>query len=211
VLVLVPVFLVYAAPLPPTDGPSLLEYINDYRLNYMVQLICFVGLAIPGLLLFAALAVALRRVDYSIAALGGLFGVVSEVVSLALAGSPQSLHAGLVVLAGEYEGAGDGRRAALGAAADALIAMTNAVSWAGVVTAAAILLLSSLMRRGGFGSRLATFGIITGVLGILSEAFRTTIGPAFVVYGLLLPIWFAWVGFHLLRVARATEGTSSAH
>ena len=40
------------------------------------------------------------------------------------------------------------------------------------------------------------------VLGIVSEAFRPMIGPAYLLYGLLLPVWFALVGRTLWRLGR---------
>lgn len=90
-------------------------------------------------------------------------------------------------------------------AADALIAATNAVSWAGILTAAGILVLSLVMWRGMFGRALAVVGIVTGVIGLFSEAFRPMIGPAYLIYGLLLPIWFGWVGWKLIRLGTAAH------
>jgi hypothetical protein len=87
-------------------------------------------------------------------------------------------------------------------AADALIAATNAVSWAGILTAAGILVLSLLMRRGSFGTAVAVLGVVAGALGIVSETLRPLIGAAYLLYGLLLPTWFAVVGWKLLRLAR---------
>lgn len=203
VLVLVPVVLVFVAPVPPTEGRAVLEYIAVHKALYLVELVCFVGLAVPALVVFGALAVALWPIDKSIAVLGGLFGIASEVIALALGSSPQSLHGGLIVLSNAYvQAATETRRAELVSAADALIAATNAVSWAGILTAAGILVLSLLMRRGGFGARVAVLGLVTGALGIVSEALRPLIGPAYLLYGLLLPTWFALVGWKLLRLAR---------
>ena len=201
-LVLVPVVLVFAAPLPPTRGAALLEYIAVHRVVYLVELVCFVGLAVPALVVFAAAAVALKEVNKSIAAIGGLFGIASEVIALALGSSPQSLHGGLVVLSNAYQdAAGNAERANLTSAADALIAATNAVSWAGILTAAAILLLSSLMRTAAFfGPVVATIGMLAGAVGIVSEALRPMIGPGYMIYGLLLPLWFALVGWKLLHL-----------
>ncbi|MGV1007272.1 MAG: hypothetical protein ACOYBY_01530 [Dermatophilaceae bacterium] len=201
-LVLVPLVLLVATPVPPESGAALLTYVDEHKASYLVELVCFVGLAVPGLVVFAALAVALRTVDLSIAALGGLVGVVSETIALALGSSPQSLHGGLVVLANQYAHAdSDAGRAGLASAADALAAATNAVSWAGILTAAAILLLSLLLRRRGFGMSLAVLGVITGAIGVVSEALRPVIGPGYLLYGLLLPTWFGWVGWKLLRSA----------
>lgn len=203
VLVLVPVVLVFVAPVPPTAGRAVLEYVAIHKALYLTELVCFVGLAVPALVVFGALTAALWPIDKSIAVLGGLFGIASEVIALALGSSPQSLHGGLVVLSNAYvQAATETRRAELVSAADALIAATNAVSWAGILTAAGILVLSLLMRRGSFGTGVAVLGLVTGVLGIVSEALRPLIGPEYLLYGLLLPTWFALVGWKLLRLAR---------
>lgn len=202
-LVLIPVVLVFVAPVPPTEGRALLEYIGANKDVYLIELVCFVGLAVPALVVFAAVAAAVKHVDKSIAAIGALFGIGSEIIALALGSSPQSLHGGLVILADSYAAAGtDPQRAALASSADTLIAATNAVSWAGILTAAAILLLSLLMRRGPFGTATAVLGILTGAIGIPFEALRPLIGPVYMVYGLALPVWFAMAGAALLRVNR---------
>lgn len=202
VLLLVPVVLVFTAPVPPAEATALLTYVAEHRVVYLTELVCFVGLAVPGLIAFAALAMALRSVEPGLAALGGLLGVSSETIALALGSSPPSLHPGVVLLSQEYAATTDpARRAALEAAAEALIATTNAVSWAGILTAAAILVLSIVGRHAAMGPRLGRLGIVTGVLGIASEAFRPVIGPGYLVYGLLLPLWFALAGHSLVRAA----------
>ncbi len=203
-LVLVPVVLVFTAPLPPTEGAALLEYIASHKVVYLAELVCFVGLAVPALVVFGAAAVALKGVNKSIAAIGGLFGIASEVIALALGSSPQSLHGGLVVLSDAYQDAGTGaERSGLVGAAEALIAATNAVSWAGILTAAAILLLSWVMRMAQFfGPVVGTIGMVAGAAGIAAEALRPVIGPAYMVYGLLLPTWFGLVGWKLLHLHR---------
>ena len=187
-LVVVPVALVFLAPLPPTEGAPLLEYIAEHKAVYLTQLVSFV---------------ALKDLDKSTVVIGGLFGVASEIIALALGSSPQSLHGGLMILSDAYAAAGtEGERAGLVNAAEALIAATNAVSWGGILTAAGILVLSLVMRRGVFGRSTAIIGILAGSVGILSEAFRPLIGSAYLLYGLLLPIWFAMVGWRLLRLER---------
>lgn len=204
-LVLVPVVLVVVAPLPPTRGAALLEYVAAHRAVYLTELVSFVGLAVPAMVVFGAVAVAVAGVDKSVAAIGGLLGVASEVIALALGSSPQSLHGGLLVLGNAYQSADEADRAGLASAADALIAATNAVSWAGILTAAAILLLSWLMRTAPFfGPVLGTIGVIAGAAGIVSEALRPMIGASYMVYGLLLPTWFALVAWKLLHLQRDT-------
>jgi hypothetical protein len=203
VLVVVPVTLVFAAPVPPTDGRAVLEYIAANKVVYLTELISFVGLGVPALVVFTAVAVVLKDVDKNLALIGGLFGVASETIALALGSSPQSLHSGLVVLSDSYRAAStDAQRTSLAGAADALVAATNAVSWAGILTAAGILILSWIMRRGIFARGVAVVGVVTGGLGILSEALRPMIGPVYMIYGLLLPTWFALVGWRLFRLTR---------
>ena len=48
-------------------------------------------------------------------------------------------------------------------------------------------------------------GVAAGGIGVVSEALRPLIGPAYLVYGLLLPIWFAWVGWRLLHLPASTR------
>jgi hypothetical protein len=151
------------------------------------------------------MAVALRETDRSLAATGGLLGVASEVIALALGSSPQSLHGGIVVLSNAYQAAATDDRAGLVGATEALIAATNAVSWAGILTAAAILVLSVVMRRSSlFGPVLSMLGIVVGAVGVVSEALRPLIGPGYMLYGLLLPAWFAAAGWKLLHVEEPT-------
>jgi len=69
------------------------------------------------------------------------------------------------------------------------------------VDKAAILLLSLPMRKASFfGPVVGTIGVVTGTLGIISEALRPMIGPAYLIYGLLLPVWFTLVGWKLLHL-----------
>ena len=56
------------------------------------------------------------------------------------------------------------------------------------------------MRQGIFGRSLAVLGILTGGIGVVCEALRPVIGPAYLVYGLLLPLWFLVAGVRLLRI-----------
>lgn len=202
-MVVVPVVLVVAAPLPPVEGRALLEYIADHKVVYLTQLVTFVGLGIPALVVFTAVGTALAGVNRGIALLGGVLGVASETVALAIGSSPQSLHGGLVILSNAYASATtDVERDSLVSAAEALIATANGMPWAGILTALAIATLSSIMGRGVFSRPLAVLGVVTGVLGVFAEALRPLIGGGYAVYGLLLPVWFGWVGVALLRLGR---------
>lgn len=206
VLVVVPVVLVFVAPIPPTDGRALLAYVAAHQAVYLTELVCFVGLSVPALVAFAAVAVALKEVNKSIALIGGLLGIASETIALALGSSPQSLHGGVIVLSNSFAAATtEAQRSSLVSAADALVAATNAVSWAGILTAGAILVLSAVMGRSDFGRLVAVVGVVAGAVGIVAEALRPVIGAGYLVYGLLLPAWFALVAWRLLTIHRVAD------
>jgi hypothetical protein len=206
VLVFIPLFLVSSTPVVPAgDGQAILEYIIAHPVSYIVQLVSFVGLSLPALVVFAALGSALFYHAPSTAILGGLLGIASEIVALAVLSSPQSLHAGLVVLAFDYMKADVIIRPSLEAAALALAANANTVTPAGIMTALAIFNLSLAMRRAGFPRALAVFGVVSGILGIFMEALRPFVGPAYIIYGLALPFWFFFVGLRLFKLAGQTS------
>ncbi len=197
VSVITPITLEHSAYL----GGSL-EAIAAHKAVYLAELICFVGLCVPALAVFLALAAALKHLNKSLAALGGLFAVVSEAVALTLGSSPQSLSGVLVYLSDQYVAAAGAQRLAIAGAAESFIAQANAVSAAGILTAFGILLLSVLMLKGVFKRGVAYLGILTGVLGMVFEAIRPAVGGAYAIYGLLLPVWFVFVGLKLYRLGR---------
>ena len=200
-MVVLPLVLIFTTPQPPTTGGlAVLSYIESHKGIYLAELICFVGLSIPAIGVFFALAILLLKTNKVLAALGGLVGIVSEIVALALGGSPESLHGGLVYLSNQYVlASSEIQRLAISTAAESLIAMVNSVSSAGVLTALAILLLSICMLRGAYGRGVAFFGIVTGVLGIILEAIRPIAGMFYALYGILLPIWFIIIGIELFK------------
>lgn len=203
-MIIVPVILLSVAPQPPlSGGTEVLQYIASNKLVYLVELICFVGLSLPALVVFFTLYLALKRVDKSYAALGVLIGVVSEILALALNSSPPSLNGTLLYLSDKYEAAtATAQRDALAATAESFIAVSNAVSVVGILTAAAILIISLAMLKGVFARSVAYIGILTGTVGMVSEALRDLIGPAYFVYGLLLPVWFILVGVRFYRLSK---------
>ncbi len=204
VMTIVPLALVFGVPQPPlSGGAELLRYIGSNKAVYILELATFAGLGLPALVVFLSLAVALKDRDRTLAVVGGVIGVGSEIIALAVNSSPPSLHAGLVVLSDQFAAAAtEAGRAALAAAADGLMAIANTVTPAGIMTALAILLLSIAMVRGPFPKWFAWVGVVTGALGAFSEALRNLIGAAYALYGLLLLVWFAGVGLVLFRLSR---------
>ena len=70
VMVLTPMVLLATAPIPPSSGAAVLEYIDSHGMVYLVELVCFVGLSVPALVVFTASAIALKHVDKSTALIG---------------------------------------------------------------------------------------------------------------------------------------------
>ncbi len=210
-MILIPLVLLVVQPQPShMGGAALLEYIGAHRAVYLAELVCFVGLSLPALVVFLALGLALLPLGRSLAAIGALVGIASEVVALALGSSPPSLSSPLFLLAGQYAAAGEAGRGALATAAQALAANANAVSAAGILTALGILLLSCLMTKGLFGRPTAVIGIVTGALGMVMETLRDVVGMAYALFGLLLPLWFILAGLGLLRISRGSMYTRPA-
>lgn len=81
----------------------------------------------------------------------------------------------------------------------------NAVNAAGILTALGILIGSLVMLKGVFPRGIAYLGIAAGAGGMVSEAFRDTIGAGYFVYGILLLGWFIAVGWNLYKLARDPE------
>ena len=82
------------------------------------------------------------------------------------------------------------------------IAENNITGAVGILSPVSILILSLVMLKGVFPKGVAYLGIVTGALGVVSEALRPILGPGYFVYGLLLPIWFLAVSWKLYQLAR---------
>jgi hypothetical protein len=203
-LIIVPLVLLSIAPRPPLAGGSaILEYIAANKLVYIIELVSFVGLSLPAMVVFLALYMALQHLNKSYAALGALVGIASEIIALAYNSSPPSLNGGLLYLSDQYVAATSAaQRTSLATAAEGLLAVSNAVNAAGIVTALGILIFSLVMRKGVFARGIAYLGIVTGVLGIVCEALRDVIGAGYLAYGVLLPSWFVAVSWKLYQLAR---------
>ena len=148
------------------------------------------------LITFPALYIALRHLNRSYAAIGGVIGIASVVLCLV----PFSCVNGLVYLSYQYAGATGAEQATFASAADALLAQNNSVSVGGVLFALSILVISIVMLKGVFSKWVAWLGIVSGGVGIICESLRPMIGAAFSIYSVVL-IWLIAVGWKLYRLA----------
>ncbi|MFI5911796.1 hypothetical protein [Dactylosporangium sp. NPDC051541] len=202
--------LLYAAALvivavtspPPTSGGELvLAFVHAHRTVYIVRQLLWL---VPSLLLmvvFLALAVAVRHRGRGFAAIAGLVAVTSWAVSFAWPTTGDGALA-MVVLSDKFAAASTSpQRAPFVAGAELLIALNDVPAVIGLLQTLGLLMISLLMRRGPFAAGLARLGIATGTVGVLSELLRPVLGWAYAGYGVLLFIWLGWVAAALWRRA----------
>lgn len=203
VSVLVAIVIVVIAPPPlSADGATTLQYIASQKVLYLIEQVLWLAPSVFGAVVFLALFQALKHLNKTYTALGALAGFVSWVLGLAIpttgGGAPV-----LVSLSDQYVTATTAaQHAAFATAAEAFIALNNTSSASGILAPLGILILSLVMLKGVFPKGVAYLGMVTGTLGMISEAFRPMIGPGYFVYGLLLPAWFLAVGWKLYRLVR---------
>ena len=209
-LIILPLVLIFSGPQPPlVDGAALLQYIATHRSVYMIELVSFVGLSVPAMIVFLALYVALEPVNRSYAAIGALFGIASETIALGYGSSPPSLHTGLLNLSNQYMTAtSEAQRAVLATAAESLMVLSNAANAGGILTALAILILSLVMLKSTDWQRVGYLGILTGTSGIVCETLREVFPSIYFIYGIFLPIWFIAVGWKLYRLEQTRQGAT---
>jgi len=195
------VILAVIPPAPSSGGAATLQWIASNKTAYTLELILFVAPSVLAMVVFLALYMALKHLNKSLAAIAALIAIAAEVIAAAVNSSPQSLNAALILLSDQYAAATtEAQRLAFATAAESLIAATNAVNLAGIMLEVGILIASLVMLRGVFPKWVAYLGIVTGVVGILSEALRPLIGFAYIVYFLLELIWLIAAGWRLYRL-----------
>ena len=201
------VFLVAAivlsitTPQPPTSGgAATLEYIAAHRAVYIVHQQLWLVPGFFAMVTYLALYVALEHVNKSYAALGAMVGGVAWALTLAMPTTSTGAPA-LVYLSDQYVATTDpAQRATFVAAAENLIALNLTPTVVGVLTTVGMLIISLAMLRGVFPKGVAYLGIVTGALGIVSEALRPVLAGGYGVYGMLLLIWMGTVGWKLFRL-----------
>jgi hypothetical protein len=197
--------LLLAVPAPPTSGAvETLDYIAAHRTVYIIEQILWLGPNVCLMVVFLAFWPLLRRVNPSYAAIGVVLGIASWAAGLAYpasgGGSPT-----LVVLSDRYvDAATDAERASYLGAAESLIAQNTASVAIGVLQTLALLIVSLVMLRSDVRRWVAWLGIVTGAIGIVSEALRPVLDVGYAVYGILIIVWIGAIGWELVRVEHAT-------
>ena len=212
-LLVVATALAVTTPAAPTaGGAATLEYIASNRTLYIVQQQLWL---VPGMfatVVYLALYPALKPLHPGIAALGCAAGGIAWALTLAMPTTSTGAPA-LVYLSDQYAATNDpAQRIALDGAAEGLIAINRTPTAVGVLTTVGMLIVSLVMLRGVFPRWIAYLGIATGILGVASEALRPVIEGGYGVYGLLLLVWTAAVGWRLngLVVTRPAAAASDS-
>lgn len=196
---------------PPTSGgTATLEYVADHRTFYVVRQLLWLVPSVLLMVVFVALAAALRARGAGLALLAGTISVSSWAISLAWPTTGDGSLA-MVLLSDRYVDATSAAdRASAVAGAELLTALNDVPAVIGVLQTLGVLLIALLMLRGPFSRGLACLGVVTGAVGIVAEALRPVLGWAYAIYGLLLFAWLAWVAVGLGRLAvPATDDPSS--
>ena len=192
-------------PAPTSGGAAALKYIAEHRSVYILEQVLWLAPSVLLTVVFLALYVALKDLNKSYAAIGGVLSVASWALTLVYPATGGGAPA-LVYLSDQYVGAtGEAQRAALVAAAETFIAQNTIPTAVGILEPVGILIFAVLMLKGIFHRGVAYLGIVTGALGIVSEALRPVLGLGYIVYGLLLFVWFIAIGWELYRLGKARK------
>jgi hypothetical protein len=202
IVLIVPIVLIFTTKQPPiSDGAAILQYIASNKGVYITELVLFLAPSVFAMIVFLALYMALKHLNKSLAAIGALIAIASQIIGLAYNSSPQSLNGALVILSSQYmEATSAIQKAAFAAAAESLMAMANSVSASGILFSVGILIISLVMLRGVFHRAIAYLGVATGTIAVFSEAFRPVIGIGYIVFFILEVVWLIAVGWKLFRL-----------
>lgn len=201
---IVAVVVEFSLPAPPAaSGAATLQYIADHRSVYILQQILWLGPSVLLIVTFLALWPALKELDKSYGAIGIVLSVAAWAVSLAYPATGGGAPA-LVYLSDQYAAAStDAQCTVFASAAEGFLAMNDVPTIIGVLQTAGILIVSLVMLKGIFRRWSAYLGIATGAVGIVSEALKPLLGIGYIVYGVLVMLWIAAIGWELLRLTRS--------
>jgi hypothetical protein len=193
-------------PAPTAGGAATLEYIASHRNLYIVHQQLWLVPGVFAAVVYLALYPALKPLHQSLAALGCAVGGIAWALTLAMPTTSTGAPA-LVYVSDQYAATEDpAQRAAFVGAAESLIAINRTPTAVGVLTTAGMLIVSLVMLRGVFPKWIAYLGIVSGALGIGSEALRPVIEGGYGIYGVLLLVWMGAVGSRLYGLGADSGG-----
>lgn len=195
---------------PASGGAGMLDYVDAHRTIYLVRQLLWLAPSLFLMVVFLALAVAVRQPNQSFAAIVGLIAIASWAVSFAWPTTGDGSLA-MVVLSDKYAAASTvAQGAPFVAGAEVLIALNDVPAVIGVLQTLGILMISLLMFRGTFRPGVARLGTATGAIGLIAELLRPILGWAYALYGLLLFAWLTWIAVVLWRRASARSQPDAA-
>jgi hypothetical protein len=210
VLLLIAALVVdFIAPPPVHGGAETLEFIAANKTPYVLEQVLWILPNILAVLVFVALFLALIPVDKSLALIGALLGGLTWALFLAIPVTSRGSLT-LVYLSDQYMAAAISDRDRFAIAAEAIVAENNTPAIVGVLSAAGILLISIVMTKGVLPRAVGWLGVVTGALGMLSEALRHAAPLFYWGYGILLWVWFIAIGASLITLGRRTPRTALA-
>lgn len=200
VLLILALVIDFMAPPPVHGGAETLEFIAVNKTLYIAEQLLWILPSILAVVVFVALYVALAPLSRSWALLATVVGALPWALLLAVPVSSRG-SLSLVYLSDRYSAAGsEGERGVFATAAEAIIAENNTPAIAGLLSPVGIFLISLVMLKGVLARIVAWLGLLTGALGLLSEALRFVAPGFYWGYGVLLWVWFIAVGVSLIRL-----------
>ncbi|NPV51384.1 MAG: hypothetical protein HPY60_09340 [Candidatus Methanofastidiosum sp.] len=180
------------------NGTDVINYIIENGYVWWISLQSLVLCAsFFAIITFAALFVALKTIDKSMAAIGSIIAIVIHILFIAY----YPVLVGLVYLAQNYQTANEIQRASLATAAEALLAMNNAFNPVyEPVFAISILILSLVMLKGIFNKKVAYLGILTSIAAFIAVPLFPIIGINYFWWWMLFNIWFIALGWKLYKL-----------
>lgn len=206
VLLILALVIDFMATPPVHGGVETLEFIAANKVLYIAEQILWILPSVLPVVVFVALYVALAPVSRSWALLATVVGGLPWALLLAVPVSSRG-SLSLVYLSDRYSAAGsEGERGVFATAAEAIIAENNTPAIAGLLSPVGIFLVSLVMLKGVLPRATAWLGLVTGALGLLSEALRFVAPSFYWGYGVLLWAWFIAVGVSLIRLYPEAPG-----
>jgi hypothetical protein len=180
-------------------GAEFLKFIAENRSWWLIAQTLVLGSSILAIVTFVALYIALKHVDKSNALLGAVVAVTSHLLFLAY----YPVLLGTIYLSDKFATAPIDQRAALGTAADSLMAINNAFNpLYEALFGVSILFFSLAMLKGVFHKSVAYLGMATCAAAFIALALWPVLNVDYLWWWVFFVIWFAIAGWKLYQLGR---------